>query len=319
MSKKIGIIIPYFGKRPSYMDHFLAGCGFNTSIDWLFITDIEQIPDITENIQIIKSDLNSFSKLATLKLGFPVEIRNPYKLCDYKPAFGLIFEDWLEKYQYWGYCDVDVIPGKIDHFLPFTKISDYDIISTYKGFLSGPFCLFRNTENLKRLFTFHPDYKSLLQDPDYLGFDENIQRSAISGFSLQKILYLISFIIHSRCGLNIKSFSFREFRYQFQWYVKRNTINEQSPSDVTEIAFLKHRMGEIKVFSDELVFSDSYFKRLNKKSWRLGWKDGILTDMDNSKQIFGFHFRETKNSPEFRIEKFDGEFIITEKGIFNNS
>ncbi len=317
MSVRIGIIIPYFGKRPAYMDHFLAGCGFNTSIDWIIVTDIEQIAEVAENIYFIKSDLNSFNKLAGRKLGFAIEIQNPYKLCDFKPAYGLIFEDLLEKYDYWGYCDIDLILGKIEQLLPPHKISDYDILSTYKGFISGPFCLYRYTDKLKRLFTFHPDYKFLLQDPDYLGFDENIQRNAISGLSLQKILYLLQYIFHSRCGFNLKSFSFREFRYQFQWYVKRKTINEKSVSDITEIAFIKHRKDEIKVFTDELVLSDSYFKRLNRKTWNIRWKDGILTDMDNSRQLFGFHFRESKNYPGFKIDKFAGEFMITEKGISN--
>jgi hypothetical protein len=317
MVNKIGIIIPYFGKYPPYLNHFMAGCGYNPSIDWLLMTDIENIPKVSKNIHIIKSDLDAFNKLAGYKLGFPVEVQNPYKLCDFKPAYGLIFEDWLEKYDYWGYCDMDLILGKIEQFQPTDKILNYDIISTYKGFLSGPFCLYRNTEKLKRLFTVHPDYKSIFQDPNYLGFDENIQRSSISGYSLRKIFYFFQFIFNLQFKSELFSFSFKELRYQFQWFVKRKTVSEQNLSDISEIAFLKHRIGEIKVFTEELLYSDSYYKRLNRKTWRIKWEKGILTDLDITRQIFGFHFRESKNQPGFKIDNYDGAFTTTEKGIFN--
>jgi hypothetical protein len=300
------------------MDHFLAGCRFNTSIDWIIVTDIEQIEDVAENIHFIKSDLDSINKLAYLKLGFPVKIRTPYKICDFKPLYGLIFEDWLKKYDYWGYCDIDLILGRIEQFLSPDKLWEYDIISTYKGFLSGPFCLYRNTEKLKKLFTYYPDYKSLLQNPNYLGFDENIQRKSIVGFSLRKIWYLFQFIVSSIFNANSNPFTIREFRYQFQWYVKRKTVNELYPSDFTEIVFSKYKKGKNKLYTEELVLSDSYYKRMNRKTWRLQWNNGILSDLDNTRQIFGFHFRESKNLPGFKVDNFTGEFFITEKGIFNN-
>jgi hypothetical protein len=107
-------------------------------------------------------------------------------------------------------------------------------------------------------------------------------------------------------------------RYQFQWFVKRKTIIEQSPADMTEIAFLKNRSGEIKLYTNELLYSDSYYKRLNRKSWRIRWEKGILTDMDNNREIFGFHFKESKNHPEFKIDDINETFTLTEKGILND-
>jgi len=34
--------------------------------------------------------------MASRKLGFKVTINNPYKLCDFKPAYGLFFEEYTQ-------------------------------------------------------------------------------------------------------------------------------------------------------------------------------------------------------------------------------
>ena len=318
MINKIGIIIPYFGRFPAYFKHFLAGCKYNTFIDWFIINDTEKPAIIADNIHFTNLKLDDFNKLAGKKLGFPLEVQNQYKLCDLKPAYGLIFEDYLINYDYWGYCDIDLILGEMGQFLPIDKIMNYDIVSTYKGFLSGPFCLYKNTDTVKKLFTQNLLYKSIFQDPEYASFDENIQRMAISGVSILKIFYLILFVFSSLFKFRFYSFTLREFRYQFQWFVKRRTISETYPVDITEIAFIKCRNKEIKVFTKELLYSDSYYKRINRMTWRIRWKDGILRDLDKNRQIFGFHFREGKNNPGFIIQECTGSFTITEKGIFNN-
>jgi len=93
MMNKIGVIIVYFGSIPAYFQHFINGCKFNDHIDWFFVTDIKDIPNISDNIHRINFSIDAFNNLAGKKLGFSVQIKNPYKLCDFKPAYGLIFED----------------------------------------------------------------------------------------------------------------------------------------------------------------------------------------------------------------------------------
>lgn len=51
------------------------------------------------------------------KFGFGIKITEPHKLCDYKPAYGYIFEDYLKEADYWGHCDIDTILGNLDKFL----------------------------------------------------------------------------------------------------------------------------------------------------------------------------------------------------------
>ena len=48
-------------------------------------------------------------------------VNSPYKLCDYKPVYGLIFDEDLQDYDFWGHCDVDLIFGDIRKFINLYK------------------------------------------------------------------------------------------------------------------------------------------------------------------------------------------------------
>ena len=80
----------------------------------------------------------TFEKLKLIiqnKFDFDIALKAPYKLCDYKPAYGYLFQEYLEGYEYWGYCDVDMIFGNLKRFLPDNVIGEYDKIG-HLGHLS---------------------------------------------------------------------------------------------------------------------------------------------------------------------------------------
>lgn len=79
----------------------------------------------------------------------------PYKLCDYRPCYGHLFEERTQGYDYWGYCDIDAIWGDMDAWLGRVMQEGYDRIGRY-----GHFTLYRNTETLRRLYL-HGDNKKL--------------------------------------------------------------------------------------------------------------------------------------------------------------
>ncbi len=105
---KICVISIWFGRLPSYLPLFLKTCAANRLIDWMFVSD-KQLPTVSsENIMVMAMSQTAFTTLASRQLGFEVKIDDPYKVCDFKPLFGKIFEDQLNPYQYWGYCDQDI-------------------------------------------------------------------------------------------------------------------------------------------------------------------------------------------------------------------
>ena len=90
---KIAIIMPYFGKWPKWMSFFLKSCETNKDFNWILYTDCGKPEFLPDNVKIIDATLEGFNDLASTKLGMEIQIKSSYKLCELKPAYGIIFSD----------------------------------------------------------------------------------------------------------------------------------------------------------------------------------------------------------------------------------
>ena len=138
--KKCVFILPYFGKFKNYFPLFLKSCGSNSDFDWLLITDVQITDPIPPNVQIRRMSFEGLRKRIQSKFDFEISLPYPYKLCDFKPAYGLVFEEWIQEYEWWGYCDCDLILGNLSKFLFPLFEKEYD-----KLFAVGHMTLYRNT------------------------------------------------------------------------------------------------------------------------------------------------------------------------------
>lgn len=134
---KIAIIIPYFGKFPNTFEMWKESCKKNSNIDWIIVTDLNFKEE--NNIKKFFCTMDEIQKRASNILGIDVKISHPYKLCDYRPLYGGIFQDILSKYDFWGHCDMDMIFGNISNFITEDILYKYD-----KLFINGHFVLYRN-------------------------------------------------------------------------------------------------------------------------------------------------------------------------------
>jgi hypothetical protein len=116
--------------------------------------------------------LKEIRDLASQKLNFEVKIDMPYKLCDFKPAYGFIFSDFIKDYDFWGFGDIDVIYGNIRDFISDSLLSSCDFICVRDDYVTGFFSLVRNTETANMLFTRSKDYVKVLSESKYCNFDE---------------------------------------------------------------------------------------------------------------------------------------------------
>jgi hypothetical protein len=151
-TNSIIVLAIYFGKLPSWFPLFLNTCMNNPDTDYLIFSDQDIHNESGGNIRVVFFTMNDFNQLASKKLNFRVSLLTPYKLCDFKPMYGEIFSDYITGYKFWGYCDSDIFFGRIDRFITPDMLNKYDIISTYAGFLSGPFCLYRNSSEINGLY-----------------------------------------------------------------------------------------------------------------------------------------------------------------------
>lgn len=136
------VILPYFGPLPAMFGHWLRSAELNETVDFLIVTD-QELHSSAPNITICQAALQQIKEKAIEALGTYVALERPYKLCDLKPFYGKIFADYVRDYDFWGYCDCDLIFGDIRAFLT------EDILSTYNSILGlGHFHLQRTIDPL---------------------------------------------------------------------------------------------------------------------------------------------------------------------------
>lgn len=145
--KKIALIIPYFGKFPNYFPLFLNSCRHNPTIDWLLVTDNADSYAYPENVRVIRMTFSELRERFQCCFDFDISLETPYKLCDFKPAYGFLFREWLAEYDFWGHCDMDLLFGDLRHFFPDDILAQHDKV----GHL-GHLTLYRNSRLVNTAF-----------------------------------------------------------------------------------------------------------------------------------------------------------------------
>jgi len=177
---RIALIAVYFGKLPVWINFFIETCKYNPTIDWIiFIDDV--FPDnIARNVRFIKTTMDDISQLFSEILELNIIIKRPYKLCDFRPAYGLCFGEYLKDYDFWGHIDLDVLYGDIREFITKNILKTKDIISADSRRICGPFSLYKNCNDINNLFKKNPEFTSIFLSNkheafDEIGFDETVK------------------------------------------------------------------------------------------------------------------------------------------------
>ncbi len=147
MQKKIIFIIPHFGKFNNYFSIWLQSCRYNPSINWLIFTDDQSDYDYPENVKVIYTTFGETVKLFQSKFDFPIVLKTPYLLCEFRIAYGEIYADYIKDFDFWGYCDTDVIWGNLSKHISAEILDTY-----YKIGWRGHMTLFKNDERINKLY-----------------------------------------------------------------------------------------------------------------------------------------------------------------------
>lgn len=170
--KTICYIVPYFGKLPLNFQLWLLSCKFNPTIDWIIYTDDKRSFDYPSNVKVkycsfdeIKSKIQSF-------YDFEIDLSQPWRLSLMKPAYGEIFQDDIKEYDFWGYCDVDMMWGDIRAFYTDEILLKYERIG-YQGHST----LFPNDKKLnlqyRTIIPNHTNYIDVFSGKRNFSWDES--------------------------------------------------------------------------------------------------------------------------------------------------
>lgn len=205
--KSIAIIVCYFGELPWYFRYFLHSCKFNPTIDFIFISDTTDLELLPANVNHIHKTLADINILSSRKLNFQTHIENGYKFCDFKPAYGFLFSDLIEGYDFWGQSDIDLIFGDIRNFMTDDVLDMNDYISMRHDFPTGCFSLFRNNTTMNTFFMRSKDYQKAFSESRHFCFDEcnNVHELMTQGKSIFEVGTEIESFMHIVKGAEAKN------------------------------------------------------------------------------------------------------------------
>ena len=165
------IFIPYFGKFNEFFKIFLSSCSYNHDYTFFIFTNDKTDFDYPSNCNVKYIEFEDFRKIIQEHFDFKISLKRPYKICDFRPCFGDVFADLIKDFDYWGFCDVDVVLGKLSDFYTDELLLKFDRISD-----SGHFSLFKNNSIMRKAYKMYSKksyyYKEVFCNDGTFAFDE---------------------------------------------------------------------------------------------------------------------------------------------------
>lgn len=285
--KKIVLIVCYFGKFRRDYELWLHSCKENPQIDWMVFSDCNYDGKVPNNVKIIKKSFEDLKKMIQKKFEFSIALEDSYKLCDYKVAYGYIFNEYIKGYDFWGYCDMDMVFGDISKFINDTILNCYD-----KIFTLGHLSLYRNTKEINELFMKNNpicDYKKVFSTNQICVFDELDKIYKVFKYYNKKIYEETRFVdlsprnirlkMSEICNYNTKSnYLIHNYKYQTFIYYKNKVYriymikNKNYMEEFAYIHYSKHDW-DINEISDMLYFTKNKIVNNYKEPMELTKKD----------------------------------------------
>ena len=173
--KSIVITIDYFGAWPAWFPVFLASCRRNSTIRWHMHTDCPIPEDRPPNVEFFPMTFDEYRRRVGAALDLSLDGIDPYKICEIRTACGVVFEDEIRGFDFFGYGDMDVVYGDIRSFYD-DHVLSHDAISTHAWCTSGHLFLMKNTPRLCRAFERVLRWREFFASKRRHRFDEDIFR-----------------------------------------------------------------------------------------------------------------------------------------------
>ena len=261
--KRIAFVIPYFGKLPAMFPAWLNSCQQNPTIDFIVFTDDKTTYNYPDNVKVEYTTFDKLKKQISNLFDFENSLDTPYKLCDYRPTYGLVFAKWLKDYDFWGHCDIDLIWGNIRNFFTDDLLEKYERVQWL-----GHCSIYKNCDKVNNYFRTLDnkgcmDWKKVYTTKENQSFDEYAEHNG-GGLSLimeKNDIPMYKKWIFADLALNLKRFqlSYTENSYY--------TTDEDSRSAFFERAkdglFLVYKKnGELR----KTEFMYVHFQKRNLKT-----------------------------------------------------
>lgn len=168
-------LITEFGSPFSWTKEYINNVSNlkNTGWYWKIFTP-NKYSNLPDNVEVIDMTAEQYAELVEKKLGvkinmFTTKLGVPsVHITDYYVASGIIFEDYIKDFDFWGITNMDVVYGRLSQFIPDAVLENCDVFSDDINTINGVFCLFKNNERVNNLFKKIQGWKEKFEQPPCL-------------------------------------------------------------------------------------------------------------------------------------------------------
>lgn len=153
------LICPYFGDLPPWMGHWHANAerallpaGYTILLDH----DEDSFRDRVRRVLDIEAPT----------------MWGTGNIWDFRPAFGLLYADELDGFDFWGHTDFDCVYGRVGEWIPDELLADLDLLANHDDYVSGPWSLYRNVDTVNSLFLESPVWRDHMESFKGVGWLE---------------------------------------------------------------------------------------------------------------------------------------------------
>jgi uncharacterized protein DUF6625 len=171
------LILPYFGSYGPWFPLYLYSLANQHTLDLVLVSDTLP-PALPANARHVAMTFDQLRERASARLGTPVRLHRTRNVCDLRPAYGLVFEEFTQGYEYWGFGDEDVLYGDLDRMLAPHLDGIADVVVPAANGKSGHLTLLRNHARTNELAMRDPAYKDVLVSQEHWAYDETSWRWA---------------------------------------------------------------------------------------------------------------------------------------------
>lgn len=101
-----------------------------------------------------------------------------YAVCDLRPALALAFPEEVKGFDWWGWCDLDVVLGDLDSLLV-PLLGDHDVVSAEPNGIAGCLTVLRNCSAVDEMCDSSGWERAAIRS-EYCNFDENGREEGLS-------------------------------------------------------------------------------------------------------------------------------------------
>jgi len=164
-------ILTQFGEPHEWTQQFIDHVQHLEKYGWYWKIFTPNKFESKGNVEIVPMSVEDFNYLVDVKLGVRPNLFVTKKgvpsvhVTDFYIFTGLIFEHWLKDSDFWGITNIDVVYGRLDHYLPDEYLEDCDVFTDDVNVVNGVFSLWRNIPKVNELCKLVSDWRDVIAQP----------------------------------------------------------------------------------------------------------------------------------------------------------